>query len=52
MYYLPEGSPVLESIKEVEQNWSTNVMIIYIDSPRNRLMTDVFCRKCPMLKNN
>ena len=31
--YLPEGSPVLESIKEVEQNWSTNVMIIYIDSP-------------------
>ncbi len=31
--YLPEGSPVLESIKEVEKNWSTNVMIIYIDSP-------------------
>ncbi len=31
--YLPEGSPVLESIKEVELNWSTNVMIIYIDSP-------------------
>jgi len=31
--YLPEGSPVLESIREVEENWSTNVMIIYIDSP-------------------
>ena len=31
--YLPEGSPVLDSIKEVEKNWSTNVMIIYIDSP-------------------
>ena len=31
--YLPDGSPVLESIKEVEKNWSTNVMIIYIDSP-------------------
>ncbi len=31
--YLPEGSPVLESIKEVEENWSTNVMIIYIGSP-------------------
>ena len=27
------GLSVLESIKEVEQNWSTNVMIIYIDSP-------------------
>ena len=32
--YLPEGSPVLETIKEVEKNWSTNVMIIYIDSPQ------------------
>ena len=31
--YLPEGSPVLESIKEVELNWTTNVMIIYIESP-------------------
>ena len=31
--YLPEGSPVLESIKDVEENWSTNVMIIYIHSP-------------------
>ena len=31
--YLPEGSPVLESIQEVEENWSTNVMIVYIDSP-------------------
>ena len=31
--YLPSGSPVKETIKEVEQNWSTNVMIIYIDSP-------------------
>ena len=30
--YLPEGSPVLESIKEVELNWTTNVMIIYIES--------------------
>ena len=29
--YLPEGSPVLESIKEVELNWTTNVMIIYIE---------------------
>jgi len=32
--YLPEGSPVLETIQEVEENWSTNVMIIYIDSPQ------------------
>ena len=31
--YLPDGSPVKETINEVEKNWSTNVMIIYIDSP-------------------
>lgn len=31
--YLPDGSPVKETINDVEQNWSTNVMIIYIDSP-------------------
>ena len=31
--YLPEGSPVLESIKEVEQIGPRVVMIIYIDSP-------------------
>ena len=30
--YLPDGSPVKETISEVEQNWSTNVMIIYVDS--------------------
>ena len=48
--YLPEGSPVLESIKEVEKNWSTNVMIIYIDSPEKpiddrRISRDVICRE-------
>jgi len=30
--YLPDGSPVKETINDVEQNWSTNVMIIYVDS--------------------
>ena len=35
--YLPEGSPVLESIKEVEKNWSTNVMIIYIESNKSAI---------------
>jgi len=30
--YLPDGSPVKETISDVEQNWSTNVMIIYVDS--------------------
>ncbi len=31
--YLPDGSPVKTTIETVEENWSTNVMIIYIDSP-------------------
>ncbi|MDP6869797.1 MAG: MMPL family transporter [Candidatus Poseidoniaceae archaeon] len=31
--YLPDGSPVKKTIQTVEENWSTNVMIIYIESP-------------------
>ena len=30
--YLPEGSQVAELIKLVEDDWSTNVMIIYVES--------------------
>jgi len=30
--YLPDGSEVSEAIKEVEKDWSTNVMIIYVES--------------------
>ena len=30
--YLPEGSQVVELIKLVEDDWSTNVMIIYVES--------------------
>ena len=30
--YLPEGSQVAELIKLVEEDWSTNVMIIYVES--------------------
>ena len=29
--YLPEGDPVAEAIKEVQKDWSTNVMIIYVE---------------------
>lgn len=35
--YLPDGSPVKETIDRVEDNWSTNVMIIYIDSPDSKI---------------
>ena len=30
--YLPEGSQVIELIALVEDDWSTNVMIIYVES--------------------
>ena len=37
--YLPEGSPVGELIKMIEEDWTTNVMVVYIelgdDSDRN-----------------
>jgi predicted RND superfamily exporter protein len=35
--YLPDGSPVKETIEEVEEDWSTNVMIIYVESPKNNV---------------
>ena len=35
--YLPEGSTVLENIRTVENDWSTNVMIIYIESPSDNI---------------
>ncbi|HIF46266.1 MAG TPA: hypothetical protein EYQ73_05670 [Candidatus Poseidoniales archaeon] len=30
--YLPEGSPVKATIETVEEDWTTNVMIIYVES--------------------
>ena len=30
--YLPEGDPVTQQLASVEQNWTTNVMVIYVES--------------------
>jgi hypothetical protein len=32
--YLPDGSQVAVLIEEVEEDWTTNVMIIYVESDR------------------
>jgi len=32
--YLPEGKQVAFDIEEVRSNWTTNVMIIYVESPK------------------
>ncbi|MBT59950.1 MAG: hypothetical protein CMA63_00165 [Euryarchaeota archaeon] len=38
--YLPEGSEVGALLGEVEQDWSTNVMVVYIESFGGRNITD------------
>ncbi len=35
--YLPEGSEVKELIRLVEEDWTTNVMVIYIESNNNNI---------------
>ena len=35
--FLPEGSEVAENIAEVEGDWTTNVMIIYVESGRTNI---------------
>ena len=37
--YLPDGSQVSILIEEVEQNWTTNVMIIYVESEDKNVTT-------------
>lgn len=35
--YLPDGSKVAELIGKVEEDWSTNVMVVYIESTKNNI---------------
>lgn len=38
--YLPEGSRVAELIGKVEEDWSTNVMVVYIESTKGNNITN------------
>lgn len=38
--YLPEGSRVAELIGKVEEDWSTNVMVVYIESTEGNNITN------------
>ena len=38
--YLPDGSRVAELIGKVEEDWSTNVMVVYIESTKDRNISD------------
>ena len=49
--YLPEGSTVLDNIREVEKDWSTNVMIIYIESPDNNITSQRILQEMAHVEN-
>ena len=38
--YLPDGSQVAELIGKVEEDWSTNVMVVYIESTKGNNITN------------
>jgi len=37
--YLPQGSPITTQIAEVEKDWTTNVMVIYVESEDKNVTT-------------
>ena len=37
--YLPQGSPITTQIAEVEKDWTTNVMVIYVESENTNVTT-------------
>ena len=37
--YLPQGSPITAQIAEVEKDWTTNVMVIYVESEDTNVTT-------------
>ena len=36
---MPEGDPVTQQLASVEQNWTTNVMVIYVESDELNVTT-------------
>ena len=43
--YLPDGSEVKELIGMVEEDWTTNVMVIYIESDKNNITDQRFSKR-------
>ncbi|MAD55423.1 MAG: hypothetical protein CL972_02225, partial [Euryarchaeota archaeon] len=43
--YLPDGSQVAELIGKVEEDWSTNVMVVYIESTKNNITNQRILRE-------
>ena len=49
--YLPEGSKVAELISKVENDWSTNVMVVYIESTSNNITNQRILQEISYVEN-
>ena len=50
--YLPDGSEVKELIEMVETDWTTNVMVIYMNRIKTTSLTKGFCKKSHVEKTS
>lgn len=49
--YLPDGSKVAELISKVEDDWSTNVMVVYIESTSNNITNQRILQEISYVEN-
>ncbi len=49
--YLPDGSRVAELIGKVEEDWSTNVMVVYIESSKNNITDQRILQEISYVEN-
>lgn len=49
--YLPDGSRVAELIGKVEEDWSTNVMVVYIESDKNNITDQRILQEISYVEN-
>ncbi len=49
--YLPDGSKVAELISKVEQDWSTNVMVVYIESSKQNITQQRILQEISYVEN-
>ena len=49
--YLPDGSQVAEPISKVEQDWSTNVMVVYIESSKQNITQQRILQEISYVEN-
>ena len=50
--YLPDGSEVKELIEKVEEDWTTNVMVIYIESDKNNITDQRILQEISYVEKN